>query len=144
MLKGAGDPQYTKKHVVTNCVGPCLLYNLLVPIMTKTAAISPTATVRTAWAALVGIHIAAPKPGGMLIDDYGEPQHHDDEFVDYSQTKTGNVFLARMYAADTPANGIVHVAFNPGNLNSELQRTWRNLMSYIMVSSSSRAASYVI
>lgn len=129
--KGSTSAQGHDLQVGTNCLGPYLLYQLLLPLLTKTAASAPTGTVRVAWAASVAVHVAAPKPDGMVIDESGCPR--DQGVADnYGQTKVGNVFLARQLAKDTPQNGIVHAAFNPGNLRTELQRHWTGVDAWVV------------
>lgn len=131
--KGSTSAQGHDLQVGTNCLGSYLLYQLLLPLLTKTAASSPIGTVRVAWAASVAVHVAAPKPDGMVIEESGCPQ--DQGVTDnYGQTKVGNVFLARQFAKDTPQNGIVHAAFNPGNLRTELQRHWTGVDAWVVVS----------
>lgn len=128
--KGSTDAQGHDLQVGTNCLGPYLLYQLLLPLLTKTAASSPTGTVRVAWAASIAVHVAAPKPHGMIIDESGFPR--DQGVADnYGQTKVGNVFLARHFAKYTSQNGVVHVAFNPGNLRTELQRHWTGVGAWV-------------
>lgn len=141
--KGSTDAQGNDLQIGTNCLGPYLLYQLLLPLLTKTAASAPTASVRVAWAASVAVHVAAPQPHGIIIaegggegegDDVGRPQ---DRGVanNYGQSKVGNVFFARELAkATTPQTGVVHAAFNPGNLRTELQRHWTGLGHWITVS----------
>ena len=132
MLKGSNDPRHNELHIGTNCVGPCLLFQLLLPILTKTAASSPTGSVRVIWAGSIGIEVNSPKPSGMKVDETGRPRDMD-ELSSYGQSKVGNVFLARSYAKTTPQTGVVHAAFNPGNLRTELQRHWHGLDLMLMV-----------
>jgi retinol dehydrogenase-12 len=124
--EGSLDAQGNDLQIGTNCLGHHLLYQLLAPLLEKTAASAPTATVRVAWAASIAVHVASPKPDGIVADENGRPT---DQGVssNYGQSKVGNVFLAREGAKSTPATGIVHVAFNPGNLRTELQRHWTGL-----------------
>ncbi|KFA54738.1 hypothetical protein S40293_00763 [Stachybotrys chartarum IBT 40293] len=103
---------------------------LLLPLLAKTAASAPTASVRIAWAASIAVHVGSPKPQGMVIDDTGKPTD-EDVTNNYGQTKVGNVFLARELAKTTPQTGVVHVAFNPGNPRTELQRHWTGLAPWI-------------
>src|SRR5690348_5150266 len=123
MLQGSGESRYNDIHNLTNCIGPTLLYRLLTPILCKNASISPTGTVRVLWAGSIALYVSTPKPGGMQLEESGRPTDQD-VLLSYGQTKTGNVFLSRVYAKDTPKTGIIHAAFNPGNLLSELQRHW--------------------
>lgn len=131
--KGSTSAQGHDLQIGTNCLGPYLLYQLLLPLLTKTAASSTTASVRVAWAASIAVHVASPKPHGMVIDESGCPS---DQGVsdNYGQSKVGNLFLARHFANTTPENGVVHAAFNPGNLRTELQRHWTGVSAWITVS----------
>ena len=133
MLKGSGDTQYNKTQIDINCIGPCLLYRLLLPILTKTAASSPTGTVRVLWAGSIAVQVNSPQPHGMEIDDIGRPKD-TDVLSSYGQSKVGNVFLAREYAKKTPETGVVHACFNPGNLRTGLQRHWSGILIWLMVS----------
>ena len=133
MLKGSNDPQHNEQHIGTNCVGSCLLSKLLLPTLTKTAASSPTGSVRVIWAGSIAVHVSSPKPGGMEVDDTGRPKDMD-ELSSYGQSKVGNVFLARAFAKTTPQTGVVHASFNPGNLRTDLQRHWHGLDLTFMVS----------
>jgi retinol dehydrogenase-12 len=108
-----------------------LLYELFLPVLSKTAAISSTSVVRVTWAASIAIEVNVP-PADMDVEDTGKPEAQD-ALMSYGQSKTGNVFLAQHYAKDTAQNGIVHVAFNPGSLRSNLQRHWSSLGMTLMV-----------
>lgn len=131
--KGSVDAHGHDLQVGTNCLGPYLLYQLLLPLLVKTAATAPTASVRVAWAASIAAQVAAPGPSGMVLDGEGQPVDKGQE-VNYAQTKVGNIFMARLFAKETEKNGIVHVAFNPGNLKTELGRHWQGIAASITVS----------
>ncbi|ORY02065.1 hypothetical protein BCR34DRAFT_89436 [Clohesyomyces aquaticus] len=126
MYHGNAEPRHNEIHIGTNCVGPSLLYKLLLPILTKTAASSPAGSVRVLWAGSLAVHVKSPKPGGMEVDEAGRPKDMD-AMLTYGQTKVGNVFLAHTYSKMTPQTGVVHASFNPGSLNTELQRHWHGL-----------------
>ena len=68
----------------------------------------------------------------MALDSSGCPQ---DLGIDknYAQTKVGNVFFAKHLARKSPESGIVHVAVNPGNLRTNLQRHWTGIAPKIGV-----------
>ncbi|CAG8960188.1 hypothetical protein HYFRA_00010667 [Hymenoscyphus fraxineus] len=121
--QGSTDAHGNELQVGTNCLGPYLLYQLLLPLLTKTASSSPTASVRVAWAASIAVHVDS-SPLGMVLDVDGRPKDDGVQHTNYSQTKYGNAFLARECAKATPQTGVVHAAFNPGNLRTELQRHW--------------------
>ncbi|OTB02202.1 hypothetical protein M426DRAFT_322909 [Hypoxylon sp. CI-4A] len=128
--KGSRDAQGNELQIGTNCLGHYLLYQLLLPLLAKTASTSPTGSVRVAWAASVAVHVATPQPQGIVIEEDGRPKDQGVE-GNYAQTKVGSVFLAREFAKKTPETGVVHAAFNPGNLRSELQRNWTGLDHWI-------------
>ncbi|ROW15233.1 hypothetical protein VPNG_02904 [Cytospora leucostoma] len=128
--EGSTDAQGNELQMGTNCLGHYLLYRLLLPLLTKTASSSPTASVRVLWAASIAVHVDCPQPHGIIVDSDGRPR---DQGVarNYGQTKVGNVFLARELAGSTPQTGVVHAAFNPGNLQTELQRHWTGVASWV-------------
>ncbi|KAI0446711.1 NAD(P)-binding protein [Xylaria telfairii] len=128
--EGSIDAQGNELQFGTNCLGPYLLYKLLLPLLTRTASSSLTASVRVTWAGSVGVHVATPDPRGIVIENDGSPT---DQGVkpNYVQTKVGNVFFAREFSKTTPQTGIIHAAFNPGNLRTELQRHWTGIDSWI-------------
>lgn len=132
MLKGSSDIQFNEVQIGTNCIGPCLLFKLLHPILKKTAASAPTGSVRVLWAGSIAVHVKSPKPGGMEVDDTGRPRE-TNVLSSYGQSKVGNVFLAREYGKTTPQTGVVHACFNPGNLRTELQRNWSGIGVKLMV-----------
>jgi len=101
MLKGNSNPRYNEVHIGTNCIRTCLLFKLLLPILTKSALSSLTGSVRVLWAGSVAIHTKAPQPDGMLADDAGRPTD-TDVLPSYGQSKADNVFLIREYAKTTP------------------------------------------
>jgi retinol dehydrogenase 12 len=132
--EGSTDAHGNELQVGTNCLGHYLLYQLLLPLLIKTAASSPTGSVRVAWAGSIAVQVSAPQPHGMILDDDGRPKDAGVK-LNYGQTKVGNVFMAREMAKATPETGVVHAAFNPGNLRTELQRHWTGLDAWLVVSS---------
>ncbi|GAB1319342.1 short-chain alcohol dehydrogenase [Madurella fahalii] len=131
--RGSTDAQGNELQVGTNCLGPYLLYQLLLPVLARTAA-SPsslTGSVRVAWAASIAVHVDSPKPGIVVADDGSGRPTDQGVGQNYGQTKVGNVFLAREFAKTTPRTGVVHAAFNPGNLRTELQRHWTGVGAWL-------------
>ncbi|KAI1130919.1 NAD(P)-binding protein [Nemania abortiva] len=130
--RGSVDAQGNDLQLGTNCLGPYLLYQLLVPLLTRTAAASSiTASVRVIWAASIAVHVATPTPQGIVLEADGSPSDQGIK-ANYAQSKVGNVFLARECAKTTPETGVVHAAFNPGNLRTELQRHWTGFDHWFM------------
>jgi retinol dehydrogenase-12 len=127
--KGTVDSQGIEIQIGTNCVGHFLLHKLLQLTLTRTASISPPGSVRVTWAGSLGIDVFSPSPGGMILDDTGHPVVLSSQQSNYGASKAGNLLFAKAYARDTPATGVVHVCFNPGNLKTELQRHTGGLKS---------------
>ncbi|CAN8105477.1 unnamed protein product [Discula destructiva] len=130
--RGSLDAHGHDLQMGTNCLGHFLLYQLLLPLLTRTAASAPTASVRVIWAASIAVHVMVPGASGVVLDSEGRPADHGPQ-PNYAQTKVGNVFFAREGAKSTAQTGIVHAAFNPGNLASDLQRHWNGPAAWITV-----------
>ncbi|KAH7268892.1 hypothetical protein B0J15DRAFT_545736 [Fusarium solani] len=117
----------------TNCLGPFLFTKLLLPILRKTASTAPQG-VRVTWAGSLGAHLQSP-PDGIQFDGDGSPRNHTSQGVNYGQSKAGNFYLAREFSKKLKDDGVVSVAFNPGNLRSEMQRhgsMMRKVLVHIM------------
>ena len=130
---GSMDKHGVELTISTNCVGPYLLYKLLKPILMKTAAASPKGSVRVAWAGSAGVDVMSHKPGGMKLEADGKPADLGVQ-TNYGQSKVANLYFARHEARTTPTDHIVHSAFNPGNLKTELQRHASRIQNALVVS----------
>ncbi|KAB8349494.1 hypothetical protein FH972_023520 [Carpinus fangiana] len=133
--KGSKTTQGFELQLGTNCIGSYLLYKLLRPTLISTAqASSVPATVRVTWAASLAVDLQAPKPGGVKFVDAatGEPAQDLNVNALYGQSKAGNRFLAAVGARADEEHGILHVAWNPGNLDTELQRHMPNMMQIVL------------
>lgn len=121
---GSVDNHGHELQIGTNCLGPHLLAQLLRPILASTAKQAPPGAVRVSWAGSLAVDVMSPKPGGMTFEESenGKPKVLGRQ-PDYGQSKTGNLFLSceskRRWG---DADGVCHVCFNPGNLNTELSR----------------------
>jgi retinol dehydrogenase-12 len=120
----SGLPQGFELQMATNCLGPFLFTELLYPILAFTAKTAPSNSVRICWAASLSVDLAAPK-GGISLDSTGAflPNWTANQQYNYACSKAGNYFYANEFPIHHPDSpGIVSVCFNPGNLNTELQR----------------------
>ncbi|KAI9890590.1 MAG: hypothetical protein M1814_003788 [Vezdaea aestivalis] len=134
MTPGADAPPTPQGHELqmgTNCLGPFLFTSLLLPIMQKTAATRPPGSVRIAWAASIAVDVIAPQYG-IDMDNLSAEDKNVGQHVQYAQTKVGNIFLANTMAKRTKGDGIINIAFNPGNLKSDLQRSPPSLSAKLM------------
>lgn len=102
----------------TNCVGPFLFTKLLLPILLRTAKISPKDDVRVVFASSGIIEIIGP-PGGLSLAEQVPGSFSEDLNRNYSATKAGNWFLASELDKRTRKDGLVCVAQNPGQLRTE-------------------------
>ncbi|KAF7188130.1 Short-chain dehydrogenase/reductase [Pseudocercospora fuligena] len=122
---GSCTKQGHELQMGVNCLGPFLLAQLLLPILSRCAASSPAGSVRIIWTGSVATELGRL---AKLFSDEGKPAMiMDDQAQNYVLSKIGNIFLAaetaRRYGEST---GLVSVAVNPGNLDTRLQRnmTW--------------------
>lgn len=118
---GSKTSQGLELQLGTNCVGPYLFTKSLLPVLRETARASPPGSVRVTWAASIATEIYAPE-NGVTFESDGTPRIYDNQRMNYGASKVGNVFLAAEFARRYREDGIVSVAWNPGNLRTELQR----------------------
>ena len=114
---GSVSPQAHELQIATNCLGPHLLTQLLLPTLQRTAKAAPPATVRVIWTSSIVVDVSAPpKAGPELVAT------HKDQQRNYLNTKIGNWFLANALAAQAGGDGILSLVHNPGNLKTALTR----------------------
>nr|POE90118.1 putative oxidoreductase [Quercus suber] len=105
--------------MATNCLGPYLLTQLLLPILVETAKSSTSAHTRVLWTSSIATDMGSPK-GGILLEQLAKPPAGQQ--LNYSISKTGNWFLADALAKQVGRDGILSVTLNPGHLRSNLTR----------------------
>lgn len=116
---GSVSAQGHDLQLATNCLGPHLLTQLLLPTLRRTSEREPPASVRVVWTASIVVDASAPK-GGAILEELlrkdTKPQRN------YENTKVGNWFLANALDAEERPSGILSVVVNPGNLKTGLTR----------------------
>jgi len=117
---GSKDKDGHELQMGTNCLGPWLFAQCLLPILKRTAASSPPGSVRVTWAA--SLTIAFSPTGGVAFQPDGSPKVHGKQSTNYAQSKVGNVYLASEFARLYGGDGILSVSWNPGNLRTDLLR----------------------
>ncbi|KAJ9150419.1 NAD(P)-binding protein [Pleurostoma richardsiae] len=119
--KGTKTAQGYELQLGTNNLGTFLFTKLLTPVLVSTAKASPPGSVRVIWVSSSAAEGFSERPGGVPLDnlDYhvDKPQHYK-----YGVSKAGNYLHAVELARRLKADGVVSVALNPGNLDSELTR----------------------
>ncbi|KAK3689752.1 hypothetical protein B0T22DRAFT_177731 [Podospora appendiculata] len=121
---GSVSKQGIELQLATNCLGPFLLTQLLLPLLEAAAAESTTApgAVRVVWTSSQIVELSAPPQGLVMAEIHAPPR---DKTRSYVNSKTGNLFLAAELARRQSAPGgkkIVSVALNPGAASTHLFR----------------------
>lgn len=125
---GSVSAQGHDLQFATNCLGPHLLTQLLLPTLRRTSEREPPASVRVVWTASIVVDASAPK-GGAILEELlrkdTKPQRN------YENTKVGNWFLANALDAEERPSGILSVVVNPGNLKTGLTRHISPLVPFL-------------
>ncbi|KAM0466539.1 hypothetical protein ACHAPV_000042 [Trichoderma viride] len=118
---GSVSSQGIELQFATNCLGPFLFTQLLLPLLESTAAdtTTPRGSVRVVWTGSQVMELSSP-PGGIIIDELRAPPQ--DRARNYTNSKTGNYFLATELARRTGSSNIVSVSINPGAAITNLFR----------------------
>jgi NAD(P)-dependent dehydrogenase (short-subunit alcohol dehydrogenase family) len=116
---GSVSAQGYELQMATNCLGPYLLTQLLLPRLIKTAKITSSAAVRVIWTASIVIEIAALN-NGLNVSKLDTPSSDPQE--NYSISKIGNWYLASELASQVGDDGVLSVTVNPGNLKTAVMR----------------------
>ena len=122
--QGSVSAQGHELMMATNCLGPFLFTQLLLPLLRDTAQTMSSSSPaqpcpRVVWTSSQVVDLSAPA-GGISLEDVVSPGK--DQSKNYTTSKTGNWFLASEMARDPAAAGIVSVTQNPGGLKTNLLR----------------------
>jgi len=131
---GSVSKQGHELQMATNCLGPFLFTQLLLPSLHTAVQSEPAGSVRVVWTSSQTVDLMALKGGFTMVDIKVPPA---DKTQNYVASKTGNWFLASELAraasvVENPAYGILSVVQNPGNLRTNLLRnapTWMKVLS---------------
>ena len=117
--RGSVSAQGHELQLSTNCLGPHLLTQLLLPTLRRTAAIRASGSVRVIWTSSIVVDLSAP----TIAIELSELEHpHANQQHNYVNTKVGNWFLANSLANQAGKDGILSLVQNPGNLKTDLTR----------------------
>ncbi|KAI5459708.1 hypothetical protein BGZ63DRAFT_415217 [Mariannaea sp. PMI_226] len=126
--QGSKSAQGYELQLGVNCVGPFLFTKFLTPTLASTAKRSAPNTVRVVWVSSSAVEGVSPK-GFMDNLDYKTDK---SSYHKYCISKIGNYFQATEYAARHKSDGVVSVALNPGNLDSDFWRTQGSITSFLL------------
>ena len=115
--KSAQDHELT---MATNCLGPFLFTQLLLPQLRHAAEIVGKDMVRIVFSSSMAVDSTAPK-GGITIKELSIPSTSGGH--NYAMSKAGNWILASEFAHRVGGDGIVSLTQSPGHLKSG---AWRN------------------
>ncbi|KAI0400712.1 short-chain dehydrogenase [Xylaria palmicola] len=115
---GSASRQGIELQLATNCLGPFLLTQLLLPCL---QAVDPAGDpARIVWLSSQAVELSAPQ-GGLIMSDVRSPP--PDATRLYVNSKTGNIFLATEFARRYGSSQrILSVACNPGAASTNLFR----------------------
>jgi retinol dehydrogenase-12 len=101
----------------TNCLGPFLFTQLLLPLLKKTAASASSVpgSIRVIWTGSLAIQLGTP-PGGMDLEDLDCLKGRSQMYY-YAQSKCGNLFLGSELAKRTAGEAIISMVRLPFSLS---------------------------
>ncbi|EFY97139.1 short chain dehydrogenase family protein [Metarhizium robertsii] len=129
--KGSATKQGYELQLGVNNLGTFLFTKLLSQRLVETAAAEEPGTVRVVWVASSAAEAPVVPRGGVDMKDIGR-RLDKAEFTSYALSKAGNYLHAVEMAKRFRDKGVVSIALNPGNLDSELWRTQTAFMSRVL------------
>lgn len=126
--QGSVSAQGHELQLATNCLGPYLFTQLLLPTLVQTAKSQPPATVRVIWTSSIAVDLSSPKDG-VNMDKVSAPSKNQQE--NYGISKAGNWYLASQLASQVGQDGVLSVTLNPGNLKTALTRHLPKIVDYL-------------
>ncbi|KAK2593192.1 short-chain alcohol dehydrogenase [Conoideocrella luteorostrata] len=108
----------------TNCLGPFLFTQLLTPTLANTATDEAVGAVRVVWVSSMAAELYSVHHG-LDVGELKEKNYpsRSKSITRYGNSKAGNYYHSVEYARRHREDGIISVAMNPGNLDSELYRS---------------------
>lgn len=119
--EGSVSSQGIELQFATNCLGPFVFTQLLLPLLESTAAdeATPRGSVRVVWTSSQVMELSSPTDG-IIIDELRTPPKNQTR--NYTNSKTGNYFLATELARRAGPSSVVSVSTNPGAATTNLFR----------------------
>ncbi|KAH8665074.1 short-chain dehydrogenase [Tricladium varicosporioides] len=129
--QGSKSAQGYELQLGVNNIGTFMLTKLLTPLLISTAKKSPLNTVRVIWLSSSATELFSPKSAGVDMEnlDYHREQ---SPMTKYAHSKAGNYLHAVEFSNRFGADGILSLAVNPGNLQTELVRHQSRVMKLLL------------
>ncbi|TGO41629.1 hypothetical protein BHYA_0019g00280 [Botrytis hyacinthi] len=121
---GSVSKQGFELQIATNCLGPFLFTQYLLPCLKNSAKESKPSAIRVVWTHSQFSELTAPKDG-IIMSELDTPSK--DQVKNYNNSKIGNWFLASELAKEVGVFGILSVSQNPGNLKTNLMRNEKSM-----------------
>ncbi|KAI9643759.1 hypothetical protein NHQ30_007108 [Ciborinia camelliae] len=116
---GSVSRQGYELMMATNCLGPLLFTQFLLPSLKDTAEASSPGAVRVVWTSSQYADLQSPE-GGLIMSEVKTAT--TDKAKNYGTSKIGNWFLGSEMARQVGQYGIISITQNPGNLKTNLMR----------------------
>ncbi|KAH6895400.1 hypothetical protein B0T10DRAFT_545094 [Thelonectria olida] len=130
--KGSENNHGVELQMGVHCLGPYLLSTLLQDVLKKTVKlpdVKPGAT-RIVWVGSSGA-VLTPK-GGVDVEELRNGKFLEHSPTDrYCVSKAGEFFLHGKFSRILEGSGVLNVYLDPGNLKTDLQRTFSTEVSWI-------------
>lgn len=120
---GSKTAQGYELQLGVNNLGTFLFTKLLTPTLARTARDEDPSSVRVVWVSSSAAESIQVPSGGVDISNL---DYHVDKspFEKYCVSKAGNYLQGAEFARRHKDDGIVSIPLNPGNLNSDLWRSF--------------------
>lgn len=128
---GSTTTQGYELQLGVNNIGTFMFTKLLTPTLVATAKTEKPGTVRVIWVSSSAAESPSSAQGGVNMDDI-EKRKDKTPFTCYALSKAGNYLHGVEMAKRFETEGIISIPLNPGNLNSELYRTQRPWVAWII------------
>ncbi|KAL7931906.1 hypothetical protein V8C35DRAFT_308845 [Trichoderma chlorosporum] len=129
--QGSTTKQGYELQLGVNNIGTFFFTKLLSPTLVETAKSEEPGTVRVVWVSSSGAE-APPVPNGGVDMKTIDKRVEQNDIACYFLSKAGNYLHAVEMAKRYKDKGVISVALNPGNLDSELWRTQTAFASRIL------------
>ncbi|RYP75977.1 hypothetical protein DL771_002049 [Monosporascus sp. 5C6A] len=128
--QGSKTAQGYELQLGVNCVGSFMLTKLLTPALVATAKAEPPGAVRVVWVSSSAAEVLSPT-GGLELDNL---DYHSERYAHtkYGVSKAGSYLYSTEFAKRHRDDGVVSMALNPGNLDSELFREQGYIMGRLL------------
>ncbi|KAH8657662.1 short-chain dehydrogenase [Xylariales sp. PMI_506] len=128
--QGTKTVQGYEAQLGVNVIAPFVLTSLLTDILVRTAKEFSTQGTRVVWVSSSAAARFAPQ-GGVDLDSLSAKNKYT-QWQNYGMSKAGNILISSEFGLQHASDGILSVAVDPGNLDTELYKhmpKWQHLLA---------------